>query len=78
MDYFRALSFGAVFAANEHGKSFFVDGCLDRRSDCLIVFCRIDNNPINDWGITCVYLHEGTFIHENKATFFTLVEAMEI
>lgn len=42
------------------------------------MFCRIDNNPINDWGITCVYLHEGTFIHENKATFFTLVEAMEI
>jgi hypothetical protein len=78
IDYFQELSFGTVFASNEYGKSHFVDGCRDRHSDCLIVVCRIQNNPINDWGITCVYLHDGIFIHENKATFFTLVEAMEI
>ncbi|WP_170607950.1 HNH endonuclease signature motif containing protein [Ruegeria arenilitoris] len=78
MDYYRALSFGAVFAANELGKSYIVDGCQDRHSDCLVVVCRIENNPINDWGITSIYLHEGDFIHENKNTFFTLVEAMEI
>ncbi|MEP4338192.1 MAG: HNH endonuclease signature motif containing protein [Roseobacter sp.] len=78
IDYYRALSFGAVFAENEHGKSFFVDGCLDHRSDCLIVVSRIENNPINDWGITSVYMHEGQFIHENKNTYLTLVEAMEI
>lgn len=77
-DYASALGFGETFSSNEYGRSFVVEGGHDFRSNCVVVVCRIENAPINNWGITTIYLHEGSFIHENKGTYLTLVEAVEI
>ncbi|MDW3223502.1 MAG: HNH endonuclease signature motif containing protein [Paracoccaceae bacterium] len=77
-EYASALRFGETFSKNEYGRSFIVEGGHDFRSNCLVVVCRIENAPINNWGITTIYLHEGNFIHENKGTYLTLVEAVEI
>ncbi len=77
-DYAAALRFGATFSTNQYGDSFVVEGCRDRRSNCVVVVCRIENAPINNWGITTIYLHEGNFIHENKGTYISLVEAVEV
>ncbi|WP_372922523.1 HNH endonuclease signature motif containing protein [Roseovarius sp.] len=77
-DYSSSLKFGETFASNEHCKSFVVEGCRDRLSDCVIVVCRLENVPLNNWGITTIYLHEGSFVHENKSVFNNLIEAMEV
>ncbi len=77
-EYSSALTFGATFSSNEYGKSFVVEGSPDLRSNCVVVVCRIENAPINNWGITTIYFHDGNFIHENKGTFISLVEAMEV
>jgi hypothetical protein len=70
-EYSAALSFGETFSNNEYGKSFVVEGCRDMRSNCVVVVCRIENAPINNWGITSIYLHEGSFVHENKGTYLS-------
>ena len=77
-DYAEKLEFGSTFSESHYGRSIVVDGGLDRHSDCIVVVCYIENAMVSRWGITAIYKHNGKFLHENKGTYISVIDAMEL
>lgn len=73
--YASRLSFGSIFAHNQHATSMVVDHRL--KDDELVVLTRFAGENIKDWAVAHVSIQNGVFFHRSEFTFFTLKGALK-